>query len=152
MAFAMSSGLLAGVVTSIFEAFDLMTSTVIGMITGVFVGAIFGRVYHWGAVLDGFLAGVMGGMMGAMTGEMLHPIYHDSIVKMMLVVHVVVFLMIMAMFKDELHVVFPPFVRFVFFHPVGLLLLFLLFFVTTEWTGPIIEPHDVQDSHHSTLK
>lgn len=152
MAFAMCSGLLFGLTASFMPFFHFMAATVVGMMIGMGIGTLFGRLFHIGAVLEGVLAGVMGGMMGAMTGEMLDPVYYDSMIKLMLMVQLVVFLLLMAVFKEELHIHFPPLIHFFLFHPIGLLVLFLLFFASTEWTGPIIEQSHVPPPHHSINK
>jgi len=148
MAYAMCAGLIGGLIASTVLNINLMASSVIGIIIGISIGALFGKLYHWVALLDGFLSGIMGGMMGAMTGEMLHPFYYDSMIKLMLIFHIVTFLIIMCILKEEMNISFSPLIRFMIFHPIGVLVIFLLFFVSTEMAGPIVKDHDSNINHH----
>ncbi|WP_170006006.1 cupredoxin domain-containing protein [Bacillus fonticola] len=85
-------------------------------------------------VTEGVLAGVMGGTMGGMTGNMLDPTYEQAMLKVYLVLLLAIILLVNRLMLDN-HPETKSTLKRTLSHPITLVLLFAVFFVTIEWTA-----------------
>ncbi|WP_188456905.1 hypothetical protein [Virgibacillus oceani] len=142
MGLGMSVGLAVGIIMGIMYSGTLFISTVLGMTIGFTAGFLSGIPINMIAVLDGMLAGIMGGMMGAMLGYMISPEYSDAIVKIMFMLFIATSLILLYIVQEEVNKN-----RSLFKNLFIITILFLIFLVGFNQTGPIFQDMNGNEQH-----